>query len=291
MKNGGVSVKINLDKIIGTTVGTADTPCPNHVLAISEYEEVLTQDNAEKVHSMIAKLLYISKRTRPEISFVINFLCTRVQSLSVEDVVKLGRVLKYLNGTAEDELFLKIVEDDDGPVMEVYIDASYGVHADSKSHSGMLITMGIGALLATSTKQKCVSKSSTEAELIAVTDLLGQAIELKKIAEEIIGEKIKLIVYQDNESTIKLMKNGIVGARSKHIKIRFAWIKEGIEAGDFELKYKSTKEMLADGLTKPKQGIEYEEFKIGAGIQTSTKERVKESETSVVQVLNPVVQE
>jgi len=87
------------------------------------------------------------------------------------------------------------------------------------------------------------------------------------------------------------MKNGIVGARSKHIKIRFAWIKESIEAGDFELKYKSTKEMLADGLTKPKQGIEYEEFKIGAGIQTSTKERAEESETSVVQVLNPVVQD
>jgi len=162
MKNGGVSVKINLDKIIGTTVGTADTPCPNHVLAISEDAEVLTQDNAEKVHSMMAKLLYISKRTRPEISFVINLLCTRVQSLSVEDVVKLERVLKYSKGTAEDELFLKIVEGDDGPVMEVYIDASYGVHADSKSHSGMLITMGIGALLATSTKQKCVSPSQAQ---------------------------------------------------------------------------------------------------------------------------------
>ena len=138
--------------------------------------------------------------------------------------------------------------------MEAYIDASYGVHQDSKSHSGMVLTMGIGSLVSISTKQKCVSKSSTEAELIAVTDLVGLAFNMKRLAEEIIGEQIKLVVYQDNESTMKLMKNGSTGARSKHIKIRFAWIKEAIDAGDFELKYKATNEMLADGMTKAKQG-------------------------------------
>jgi len=49
---------------------------------------------------------------------------------------------------------------------------------------------------------------------------------------------------------MNLLKNGSMGARSKHIKIRFAWIKERLDAGDFYLEYKSTKEMLADGLTK-----------------------------------------
>jgi len=141
--------------------------------------------------------------------------------------------MKYLKGTENEGLFLKIVRDAGAIIMEVYIDASYGVHVDSKSHSGMMITMGEGALSAISTKQKCVSKSSTDAELIAVTDLIGQAIELKKAAEEIIGENIKLIVYQDNQSTINLMKNGITGSRSKHVKIRFAWIKEAIEAKEF----------------------------------------------------------
>jgi len=113
--------------------------------------------------------------------------------------------------------------------------------------------MGMGSLLAVSTS---VSKSSTEAELIAVTDLIEQAMDLKRVADEIIGEEIKLIIYQDNESTIKLMKSGTVGARSKHVKIRFAWMKEAIEAEDFRLKYKATTEMLADGMTKGKQGKE-----------------------------------
>jgi len=225
-----------------------------------------------------AKLLYISKRTRPEILFAVNFLCTRVQNPSVEDAVKLGRIMKYLKGTENEELFLKIVRNAGTIIMEVYIDSSYGVHEDSKSHSGMMVSLGEGSLLSVSTKQKCVSKLSTEAELIAVTDLIGQAIKLKKTAEEIIGENIKLIVYQDNQSTINLMKNGITGSRSKHVKIRFAWIKEAIEAKEFELRHKATKDMLADGLTMAKQGNEFKLFKVGAGIQISdqdTKERAE----------------
>jgi len=71
--------------------------------------------------------------------------------------------------------------------------------------------MGKGNILAVSTKQKCVSKPSTEAELIAVRDLIGQATNLKRVAEEIIGVEIKLFIYQDNESKIKLMKSGTVG--------------------------------------------------------------------------------
>ena len=253
----GVSVKIDLSNILEKVTGTVETPCANSILSVNAEVEKLTDENKEKLHSAVAKLLYVSKRTRPEILFGINFLYTRVQEPSVEDAVKLGRIMKYLKGTEDEELFLKIVRQEGAIVMEAYIDASYGVHEDSKSHSGMMVTMGRGALLAVSTKQKCVLKSSTEAELIAVTDLIGQAIELKKTAEEIIGENVKLIVYQDNQSTINLMKNGVTGSRSKHVKIRFAWIKEAIEAKEFELRHKATKDMLADGLTKAKQGNEF----------------------------------
>ena len=164
-----------------------------------------------------------------------------------------------------------------------------GVHMDAKSHSGMMVTLGKGTILGVSCKQKCVSKSSTEAELIAVTDLVGQAIELKNIAEEIVGRKVKLIIYQDNQATIKLLRNGVSGGRSKHIKIRFAWFKEFLEASDFILEYKPTEEMIADGMTKAKQGSEFEYFKNGTGIQTATKERAEESEDLVVPDLIPVV--
>ena len=210
--------------------------------------------------------------------FSVNFLCTRVQAPTLEDAVKLSRLLKYLNGTMDDELIVGINEDNDGLKMEAYIDAAYGVHMDAKSHSGIMVTLGKGTILGISCKQKCISKSSTEAELIAVTDLVGQAMELKNIAEEIVGRKVKLIIYQDNQATIKLLKNGVAGGRSKHIKIRFAWFKEFLETGDFLLEYKPTDEMIVDGMTKAKQGSDIEYFKNGTGIQTATKERLSEDE-------------
>jgi hypothetical protein len=137
-----------------------------------------------------------------------------------------------------------------------------------------------------STKQKCVSKSSTEAELIAVTDLLPEAFQLKKVIQAVTGKDVKIVLYQDNQATIAMIKNGAGGGRSKHIKIRFGWLKERLDDGDFEIEYKPTKLMLADGETKPKQGSEFENFKIGIGVKQfddqDTKERVKNNEILVV---------
>jgi len=194
IKNDGIAVKIDLKDLLKNTVGIVDTPCGNNILVVNENIEKLTDENKEKLHSVIAKLLYVSKRTRPEILFGVNFLCTSVQDPTVEDAVKLGRVMKYLKGTQDEELFLKIKRVDGIVTMEAYIDAAYGVEMDMKSHSGMMVTSGEGSILTVSTMQKCISKSSTEAELIAVADLIAQATELKKIAEEIIGEEVKLIV-------------------------------------------------------------------------------------------------
>ena len=129
IKNDGVSVNIDLKNLLQNTVGSVETPCENNALVVSENAEKLTAENKEKVHSVVAKLLYIAKRTRPEILFIVNFLCTRVQDPTVEDAVKLGRVMKYHKGT---ELFLKIKRIDGIVTMEAYIDASYGVHMDMK---------------------------------------------------------------------------------------------------------------------------------------------------------------
>jgi len=238
--NGRASLHIDLSKIVDKIEGRADTPAPNNLLAVSDQAEELNDINRQKFHSMVAKLLYIAKRSRPDIMFVVNFLCTRVLKPTVEDFLKLVGVLKYLRATMDYELILEEKEHGEDVVMEVYFDASYGVHQDAKSHSGMVVTLGSGTILAVSTKQKCVSKSSTEAELIAVTDLLPNAMELRNITEEITGKKVRLVFYQDNMATIRMIKNGTVGARSKHIKIRFAWLKEKLEAGDFELEYKPT---------------------------------------------------
>jgi len=93
IKNNGVSVKIDLSNMLEKVTGKVETPCGNNTLIISENVEKLTEENKKKWHSVVAKLLYVSKRTRPEILFGVNFLRTKVQELSVEDAVKLGRIM------------------------------------------------------------------------------------------------------------------------------------------------------------------------------------------------------
>jgi hypothetical protein len=119
-------------------------------------------------HSTTAKLLYLAKRARPDILTAVIFLCTRVQGATCENKRKL--VLGYLKRLAERTLLLRAQKE---KKVTAYIDAAYAVHGDSKSHSGVMIYVWDTLAYVSSKKQKCMSKSPTEAELIALTDNLG----------------------------------------------------------------------------------------------------------------------
>jgi hypothetical protein len=116
---------------------------------------------------VVAKLLYLAKRARPDIITVVSFLCTRVKAPTMEDVEKLEHLLGYLHRTKSRSMVLKPRK---SLSMEAYIDASFATHMDEKSHSGVIVLVGSVGVLFTSRKQKCVSKSLTEAELIALSD-------------------------------------------------------------------------------------------------------------------------
>jgi len=148
--------------------------------------------------------------------------------------------------------------------VNAYIDASFGVHeVDGKSHTGACIGIGNALGIWTkSTKQKIVTKSSTEAELVAVSDTVGDVIELKGFLAELGYEDPGAIIYQDNQSTIHLMKAGgpPPSSKSKHVRVRAFWMREITQDNNIVFEYKPTDEMVADGFTKPKQGLSYSEF-------------------------------
>jgi hypothetical protein len=121
-------------------------------------------------HSRVAKLLYLAKRTRPDILLSINFLCTRVLQPTVQDWKKLIRVYRYLLGTKGLCIYLQA---DDNKCVRGHYDASYGVHSDMKSHTVACTTLGKGSVYVSSCKQTIVAKSSTEAEMIAMLGSLS----------------------------------------------------------------------------------------------------------------------
>ncbi len=90
-----------------------------------------------------------------------------------KDWAKLQRVLEYLNGTLDE--FLVLGADDMG-IMKTWVDASYAVHGDMKSHTGGVVSFGTGATMSKSSKQKLNTKSSTEAELVGASDYLPNPI-------------------------------------------------------------------------------------------------------------------
>ena len=138
-------------------------------------------------------------------------------------------------------------------ILQTYVDASYAVHNDMKSHTGGLMTMGLGIIQGKATKQKLNTKSSTEAELVGASDYIPWTVWTKWFLEEQ-GYKLKRsIFYQDNESAIKLESNGMKSARdkSRHIPIIFFFIKDIMKRENIEVKHCPTKRMVADYYTKP----------------------------------------
>ena len=139
----------------------------------------------------------------PGIQTAITFLCTRVQAPTHHDYNELSRVMKYLRNTTALVLWLSA---DNLNIIKWWVDASYGVHHDMKSHTGGVMSMGTGAAYSTSTKQKLNTKSSTEAEPVGIDDVLPQAHWTKSFMEAQ-GYGVSTLLNQDNHTTLKLATN------------------------------------------------------------------------------------
>jgi hypothetical protein len=180
------------------------------------------------------------------------FLTTRVTKATEEDMSKLERLLKYLRGTRDLGL---VLDGREGLGVLAWADASYAVHPDAKGHNGTIVRVGKCLVYAQSSKQKVVSRSSTESELIALHEAIPQVLWIRRfmLAQ---GYKIgATTVYQDNLSTMALAAKGkSTSVKTKHIAVRCFFVKSVVDAGEISLEHMPTANMLADMMTKPLQG-------------------------------------
>ena len=133
--------------------------------------KVIEEDRARAFHHAVAQLLFVTMRCRRDIQTAVAFLSTRVKEPDEDDWGKLKRLLKYLWGTLYLPLILEI---DNLNVIKWWVDASYAVHPDCKSHTGVMMSLGKGAISSMSRKQKLNTKSATESELVGVDDASAQ---------------------------------------------------------------------------------------------------------------------
>ena len=123
--------------------------------------------------------------------------------------------------------------------------------------------MGKGALFTKASKQKLNSRSSTEAELVGVDDVSSQIVWTRYfLLEQGYGVQDS-VIHQDNQSAILLEKNGRGSSskRTRHINVRYFFIKDRIQNGEVSVKYCPTQEMIADFFTKPLQGSAFRKLR------------------------------
>ena len=163
--------------------------------------ELLPPEMASQFHRTTAQLLFLTMRARPDVQTAVSFFTTRVKEPDKDNWGKLRMTLMYLKGTLH--MKRRLSADSLARVLW-WVDGSYGVHWDSKGHTGALMSMGKGAIGNVSRKHKLNVGSSTEAELVSIADVLGMMMLCKHFFEAQGYTVDSNILYQDNKSTILL---------------------------------------------------------------------------------------
>ena len=198
---------------------------------------------------VVGSLMYLTA-TRPDMMFVVSLISRYMENPTELHLQGAKRVLRYFQGTTEFEIFYRKGGDDE---LVTYTDSDHAGDLDErKSTSGYVFLLSSGAISWSSKKQPIVSLSSTEVEFIAAASCACQAVWLKRVLGKLGQNQGKpTIIHCDSSSAIKLSKNPVMHGRSKHIDVRFHFLRELTKAGTVELVHCGTQEQLADVMTKP----------------------------------------
>lgn len=209
---------------------------------------------------LVGSLLYISTNSRPDITFAVCYL-SRFLDKPTEDLWKAGkRILRYLKGTPEKGLLFKRCKD---ATLVAYSDADWAADkTDRKSTSGCAIFHGENLITWFSRKQTCTALSTAEAEFVAGAHTVSEVMHIKGLLTDFSNNEtvINTHLFIDNQSTIKLIENQSNTKASKHISIKYHYIKDIINKKLVSISYVPTEENVSDILTKSLPAIKHMYF-------------------------------
>jgi hypothetical protein len=200
-------------------------------------------------------LNYLATTTRPDISFATSQIAKHVNQPLNLHWIKFKRILRYLRGTIDLALVYSKFNDNNerSSVNNIigYSDASYAPFKEDRKSIGAYIFMfNNGAVSWSSKKQSIVALSSCEAEYIALSECAKESQWLKNLHSELNNIIYPIILYEDNQGAMKIAENNMFSKRTKHIDIRYHYIRELVQNNQIILNYCPTEEMIADTLTK-----------------------------------------
>ncbi|GJV14657.1 putative RNA-directed DNA polymerase [Tanacetum coccineum] len=226
-----------------------------HISQEQYIEKVMCRFNMDKAKVMdrvpyastVGSLMYAMVCTRPDLAHAIGVVSRFLSNPGKKHLEAVKWIFRYLRGTSK----LGITFGNGKPMLVGYTYSDLAGNKDNmKSTSQYLMTFTRGAVSWQSRLQKCVALSTTEAEYVAATKACKELLWLKRFLQELGFKQQRYAVLCDNQSTIHLAKNSMFHKRTKHIDIRYHWIRDAIEDGMIELNKVHTDDNASDMLTK-----------------------------------------
>jgi hypothetical protein len=207
----------------------------------------------KKFLSLLSSLRYIAQRTRPDILMALGLAGPHSHDPRQHHYNFLQHVAKHVNNTKDDGITFNPC---DNPSLVCFADSSFAIHRDGKSHTGIVIQYGGNTILTVCKKHTAISRCSAEAEIHALNHASTELMYMKDIMQFILDKSIDAVMFQDNKSVIGLITRSYT-PRSRHLNVKYEYVKELIDTNCMKVVYCNTKDMLADLLTKPLFGMLY----------------------------------
>jgi transposase InsO family protein len=262
-----------------TTIKPASSPMRSNIDVASLYHAANVVEEEEEASGIrqrlyrkaIGTLMYTMVATRPDIAFAVSFLSRYLDKNGPGHWTMVKRLFGYLLKTADHCLILGRKDgmtDPESIVLTCYVDADWaGCLEDRRSTSGYLIFLGRSLVSWKSEKQQVVAQSTTEAELISANHGTRETVSLRRVASDMgLPQTKATTVYEDNQGCIQLSKNAIMNKRSKHIEVKYFYIRDLVKDETVILEYIPTAEQTADILTKAIKNELFFKFKGQMGV-------------------------
>lgn len=244
-----------LDRFDMSQCNSKTAPCDEGV--VKDVDDSPLLQDVRPYRELVGSLVYMMVGTRPDLSYSVTKLSQKLANPTERDMCIAKGVLRYLRGTADYSLsFVRSTHDAND--LKAYCDSDWGSNVeDRKSISGYTFLFNESGFVSWKTKkQQTVALSSCEAEYMALGLCVQESLFLRNLLNdlqmEITNDCVQIGV--DNQGAIALAKNPVARQRSKHIDIRYHFIRECIKENQVSLYYVSTQNNLADVLTKPVSG-------------------------------------
>lgn len=239
-----------IELLINTGMTNCNTVSTPMTKSLSGEDSVLFE-NITLYETVLGKLNYISRYSRPDIGYAVSRLYQSVKAPTTADWQRVKRVLRYLKSTLDHGVLITASTDN---LITCFADADFSGNTESRSTTGYVLFHNNNPIIWKSAIQHKVAQSTMEAEYYSCAESAKEVIWLRKLMMEFFPSHAyaATTLYEDNEACISFINgNAKYHSRSKHIDRRHYFVKSEVDGGVLQLCPISSADNTADIFTKP----------------------------------------